>query len=320
VQTVFVTGAEGFTGRQALRLLTEHGYTVVAGVRNRARKLAFERENTAALVCDVRDPINVARVIASVRPDAVVHLAGVAQPAYASDEPLDSYQSIVSAWANVLDAVRRTSPRARVVLASACEVYGNAGADGRALTEDTPPQPVHTYGSLKRTAETIAQTFHRDYHLDVMIARPFHYTGMGQSDGFFFAAIAERLATWNPDDDGDALQLPDLDCCRELLHVDDVVAAYAALLRHGKPNEIYNIATGQSQRCRDLVQRMLDAYGLDLALEPLPVDDDHGQVQHLRGDNAKITEHTDWRPTQDATAALTDLCASYRTAPQPALH
>ena len=177
MQTVFVTGAEGFAGSHVFELLRRSGYDAVAGVRNRARKLAYERQGCKALVCDVSDAINVARVVASVRPDAVVHLAGLAHPADAAADPLLGYQSIVTAWANILDAVRRTVPRAHVVLASACDVYGDAGRDGQPLSETTSAKPISTFGSLKRTAESIAHTFFRDYHLNITIARPFHYTG-----------------------------------------------------------------------------------------------------------------------------------------------
>lgn len=270
--------------------LRQRGYEVVAGVRNRARKLAYERQDARALVCDVADPINVARVIAGVRPDAVVHLAGVSSPADAAAEPLEAYQGIVSAWANILDAVRRAVPRAKVVLASACEVYGDACNDDRPLTEDTGLHPVSTFGSLKATAESIARTFYRDYHLDVTIARPFHYTGPGQPERFFFGAVAWRLAHWNPVTDGNELRLQDLSCRRDLLHVDDVVTAYERLLQDGRPNEAYNICSGNSWTCRELVETMIREAGRSVRLaEAAPGAEGHG-IRMLCGSNAKIRE------------------------------
>jgi len=219
VKTLFVTGAEGFTGKHLVEYLGRRGYDVIGGVRNRARKLAFERQYGKALVCDVSDAINVARAVASVKPDGIIHLAGTSQPHAANAEPLAAYQSIVTGWANVVDAVRRVVPRARVLLASACEVYGNAGADGRPLNEDTPLAPTNTFGSLKATAESIARTFFLNYHTNITVVRPFHYTGTGQSEYFFFGAVAKRLAEWNSSTHGDDLQLPDLDFKRDLLHV-----------------------------------------------------------------------------------------------------
>lgn len=316
MRTVFLTGAEGFAGSHLLGHLREHGYDVVAGVRNRARKLAYERQHYKALVCDVADAINVARVIAIVRPDAVLHLAGIARPADAANDPLQGYQSIVTAWANILDAVRRTVPRARVVLASACDVYGNAGSDAHPLREDTPIQPTTTFGSLKRAAETIAHTFYRDYRLNVAIARPFHYTGPGQPERFFLGAIARRFADWDTGLYGRELQLPDLNCRRDWLHVNDVAAAYQRLIEDDRPDQTYNICSGEARTCREVVAAVAAAFGLELDLREASDTDDAGQIPALVGDNAKLRNELHWQPAHTVGEALHDLVRTYQAAPQ----
>ena len=53
MKTLFVTGAEGFTGKHLCDCLRKRGYDVVGGVRNRARKLAFEKQAGKAIVCEV---------------------------------------------------------------------------------------------------------------------------------------------------------------------------------------------------------------------------------------------------------------------------
>jgi len=316
VQTIFVTGAEGFAGNLLTQQLRQSGYQVWAGVRNRARKLAHERQQGQAIVCDVSDAINLARAIASAKPDAVVHLAGFSHPHAASDMPLEAYQSIVTAWANVLDAVRRITPRARVLLVSACDVYGNAGADGRPLTEGTPPQPVSTFGKLKLTAESIAHTFYERYHLNLTIARTFHYTGAGQPESFFFGSIAQRLASWDPAVQGDTLALPDLQCRRDLLHVRDVVSAYERLLQDGKPNEVYNVCSGQAHTCGEIVQMMVQALRTPLQItEQCPAEGNDEQVPVFLGDNTKIRTELGWSPTQTVEGAVQELIRSYQRRP-----
>jgi len=314
VRTVFVTGAGGFVGSRLVDYLRVHGYEVVAGVRNRARKLAYERNNSRALVCDVTDPINVARAIASIRPDAVVHLAGIARPSDAADEPLSAYQTIVTAWANILDAVRRTVPRAKIVMASACDIYGKASNDGTPANENTPIQPISTFGSMKAAAEGIAHTFYRDYHLDVTIARPFHYLGAGQPGRFFFGAVGRQIVEWDSTANGNEMSLPDLECRRDLLHIDDVVAAYERLLADGRPDETYNICSGQAAKCRDIVQSIITTAGQDLCLVDAPADDSGTQVSAFIGDNNKITTELNWRPVRTTEDAVRELVASCRTA------
>jgi GDP-4-dehydro-6-deoxy-D-mannose reductase len=317
VQTIFVTGAEGFAGNLLTQQLRQSGYQVWAGVRNRARKLAYERQQQGqAIVCDVSDAINLARAVASAKPDAVVHLAGFSHAHAAAEMPLEAYQSIVTGWANVLDAVRRITPRARVLLISACDVYGNAGADGRALREDTPPQPVSTFGKLKLTAESIAHTFYERYHLNLTIARTFHYTGAGQPESFFFGSTAQRLAGWDPAVQGEEVSLPDLQCRRDLLHVRDVVNAYERLLQDGRPNEIYNVCSGDARTCGDIIQLMVQALRL-----PIRVAEQHAgeandeAVPVFLGDNTKLRSELGWSPTQTVDGAVQELIRSYQRHP-----
>ncbi len=310
MQTVFITGAEGYAGSALLEHLSDRGYDVVAGVRNRARKLAYERRHVKAWVCDVSDAINLARVVAEVRPDAVIHLAGIAHPTDAADEPLEAFQSIVTAWANVLDAVRRTVPRARVVLASACDVYGDAGRDGRPLSEAAVPQPSSTFGSLKRVAENLADIFHRDYSVDVLIARPFHYTGPRQPRRFFLGAVAQRLFEWDASTHGNVLRLPDLSCRRDLLHVKDVAAAYEHILRHGRPNQVYNICSGDTLTVRECVEALVTELGRNIELADLATAEDDAQIKVLWGDPAKLRTELNWEPTHNVHDALAELAQS----------
>ncbi len=316
MKTLFITGAEGFTGQHLVEYLRRRGYEVVGGVRNRARKLAFERKFGKAIVCDVSDAINVARAIASVKPDGIIHLAGVSQPHVANAEPLTAYQSIVTGWANVLDAARRVVPRARILLASSCEVYGDAGTP-RPIGEDTPLNPANTFGALKATAESIAHTFFMNYHTNATIARPFHYTGPGQSDAFFFGAVARRLAEWDPAVHGDKLQLPDLGFQRDVLHVTDVVEAYAYLLEEGRPNEAYNICSGKTHTVREIVEMMARAAGRHVEIADLETndEDDEGHVSWFWGDYGKMRSEFEWEPRFTLEQAVNQLVESYMRQP-----
>lgn len=306
VRTIFVTGAEGFVGTHLVQHLRQRGYEVVGGVRNRGRKLALERRSGKAIVCDVSDAINVARAVASVNPDGIVHLASATRAEDARTEPLSAFQSIVTAWANVLDAVRRSAPRARVLLVSAADVYGNAGADGRPLPESTACAPVNTFGALKAAAESIAQTFFRNYHLNLSIARPFPHFGAGQSAGFFFAAAARRVLEAHTGG-GATLAFPDLACQRDLLHVADVVTAYERLLCDGKPNETYNVCSGQLRSCRSVVESILRAANASATLGEQPTQTGPEHIPALCGDNSKLRNELGWQPTRTVEQAVIEM-------------
>jgi GDP-4-dehydro-6-deoxy-D-mannose reductase len=314
VHTVFITGAEGFVGSRLLEQLQGRGYEAVAGVRNRARKLGYERRGWRALVCDVADPINVARAIAVVRPDYVLHLGGTSLPADAAAEPLLAFQSTVSACANILDAVRRVVPRAKVVIASAADVYGESAASGRPLTEDAPRQPLSTFGSLKNAAESVAATFFRDYRLNVTIARPFQYLGGHQPERFLFASIARQLSEWDSAPRGAQCAIPDPGYRRDFLHIADVVAAYERLMVDGRPNEAYNICSGELISQADLAGLIAAAAGVDVTFGDATAAPGATPIPTLAGDNTKLRTELRWEPLHPLADAVRELVAGYRAA------
>jgi GDP-4-dehydro-6-deoxy-D-mannose reductase len=297
-KTVFVTGAEGFTGRHLSTLLKQRGYEVVGGVRNRARKLAYEKQFGKSIVCEVSDAINVARAIASVRPDAVVHLAGPSQEQAATDDPLTAYQSTVTAWANILDGVRRSVPRAKVVLASSWEVYGDA-SNGNPCVETMPCKPTNALGGFKANAEAVAGTYYRNYHLNISIARAFPYVGAGMSEISFFGDLARRIQTG-----GETLRVAHWSSNWDLLGVSDVVEAYAKLLDDGKPNEIYNICSGKTWNIEQAAQQIAGATRANIRFEA-----GEGSATTLCGNNTKLRQ-LGWEPKQSIEAALADLTRS----------
>lgn len=315
MKTVFVSGAEGFVGKQVVLQLLDQGFAVVGGVRNRARKLAFEKKYGRALVCDVSDAINVARVIASTKPDGVIHLAGESLPHHASSDPLSAYQSIVTAWANVLDAVRRSTPRARIVLTSSSEIYGNAGADGQPIREDAVPQPVSPFGSLKLAAESIAQTYFSNYHLNLSIARPFQIVGQGLPSGSFFGTFAQQVAEWDASQ-GNTIAWPDLDCRRDVLSVRDAAAGYLRILTEGEPSAIYNVSSGTTRTVGEICNELIRASGAAVSVTALPPEETPAVACYC-GDNSRL-QALGWTPQDNPAFALAELMTSLKTATQPA--
>jgi dTDP-4-dehydrorhamnose reductase len=133
---VFLTGAGGFVGSNLAWVFTErHGAEVIA-------------PSHAEL--DLRDRERVLGAVSAVAPDAIVHAAIWNHPAGLTGDRRHAWDAYVGATHNIVDAANLAD--AHVVLISTDWVFD--GTQGPA-TEDTPPNPINSYGFLKAASELV---------------------------------------------------------------------------------------------------------------------------------------------------------------------
>jgi GDP-4-dehydro-6-deoxy-D-mannose reductase len=99
---------------------------------------------------------------------------------------------------------------------------------------------------------------------------------------------------------------------RDFLHVSDVVAAYIAMLRAGRPGTVYNVASGVGLSVQEVVQRVLARTGVNAAIEQDPALVRAVDVPVLVGDATRLTADTGWKPTHGFDSILDDLLAYHR--------
>lgn len=222
-----VTGIGGFTGLHLARHLTARGWEVV-GLGN-----APQPDDWMSLNAGLDEKDRIAGFIAEQRPSHILHLAALS---HVVGEPLPFYEVNVLGTEALLTACARAEvPIERVIVASSANIYG-AGA-AHAIAEEQPPAPANHYAVSKAAMELLVRQW-RD-RMDIVITRPFNYTGPGQSENFLFPKLVGAFARRDP-----ALRLGNLAVARDLSGIDFVVAAYEALLTRGRSGETYNLCSG----------------------------------------------------------------------------
>lgn len=228
-----ITGIDGFTGRYLASRLTEQGEEVHGLVRN-------DGTNNLGIKADLHhgnllDKGSLARVMDDVRPTRIVHLAAVSSVDYKDVEEI--YRVNLFGSRNLLEAASAARlGLSSVLLASSANVYGSI--DQAAITEDFRPQPANDYAVSKLAMENVAKLFSSD--LPIIIARPFNYTGVGQSARFLVPKIVDHV--WQRTD---SISLGNLDVWRDWSDVRMVVDAYARLLHcPAAIGGVYNVCSG----------------------------------------------------------------------------
>jgi GDP-4-dehydro-6-deoxy-D-mannose reductase len=291
---VLVTGVSGFAGAAVVRVLAERGHSVHGLARH-----APAREIGAPLDFhpgDVRDATAVARVLDEVAPDAVVHLAAVAEPAAAEADPPAAYGVNLGGTLAVLAAARAASRKPRLLIVSSSAVYGAVEATGVPITEETPLRPFSVYGASKAAAEVAALQWERAYGIDVIVARPFNHTGPGQRPAYVCAALASQVAAIERGRQPPVLSVGNVDPVRDVADVRDVAAGYVALLERGHRGGVYNICTGEGVSIAEIIAQLRTLARVPMRSRMDPERQRSRDVERIVGSHARITADTGWAP------------------------
>jgi nucleoside-diphosphate-sugar epimerase len=273
-----ITGIAGFTGRYMAARLRADGYRIHGTMQGAADLTAGDSPADEIHAVDLREPHAVADTIAQIRPDVVVHLAGIANVAH--DDIANLWLVNVVGTRNLLAALTKleTRPRA-VLLASSANVYGNATAG--IIDEDVLPQPANDYAASKLAMEFAARTFSEQ--LPLIFARPFNYTGVGQSTDFLLPKIVDHYARR-----AKTISLGNTNVSRDFSDVRFVVDAYARLLEAAPNGETFNVCSGVGHTLGDVLDTLarIAGYTIDVVVDPRFVR--ANEVRTLTGSNAKL--------------------------------
>lgn len=287
---VLVTGAGGFVGRHLRERLVDSF-------------VPFEG--------DVLDFEALGASLTSIQPSAVVHLA-------AESSVAGSWKNVARVWSvnvvgtvNVLEAVRRDQPDARVLFPSTGEVYGRA--ELVPTPEDEPVAPISPYAASKAAAELACAQAARAAGLDVVVARAFNHEGPGRDERFAVGSWTRQIVALEAEGGG-TLLVGDLAAERDLTDVRDVCRAYQLLLDPRVPAGTYNVATGRPVEMREVVERLVE-----LARVPITVEQDEARLRpadipRLAGDSSRLRAATGWQPKIPLERTLADTLEAARQA------
>ncbi len=303
---VLVTGVSGFAGPVVARVLAQHGHEVHGLARHPPEPARLAGAPLEFHAGDVRDAAGLARLVADVAPEGIVHLAAVAEPAAAERDPEATYRTNLGGTLALLAAVRAASKRARVLVVSSSSVYGAVEARELPVTEENPLRPLTVYGASKAAAEIAALQWGRAHALEIVVARPFNHTGPGQSPAYVCAALASQVAAIEAGRQPPVLTVGNVDPVRDLSDVRDVAAGYVALLERGRGGTVYNLCTGEGVSVAELIALLRSLARVALRARSDPARRRAQDVERLVGDHARASSDTGWKPR----IALLDTLAS----------
>jgi GDP-4-dehydro-6-deoxy-D-mannose reductase len=275
---ILVTGAEGFVGTRLVPALVLAGHTAEAA--------GFDLFDTAAVE---------ARLHAAPW-DCIVHLAAISHvPTCERDQPL-AFRANLAGTAQLLEAVRRHSPRAWLVFASTAQVYAAPGADEHdvVIDEDRRIEPQSVYARTKWQAELVIDDAARRDGLRATVLRLFNHTHKSQSREFFLPHLYHAIV----ETPLGAVPVGNLDIWRDFGSIHDLVAAFAARLARPAPESIetFNICSGSAKRLADVAEELVRRLGARVELVTDPARVRAGEARSIAGSHRRFSAATGWEP------------------------
>jgi len=263
IETVWLLGANGFTGKYLVPILQAQSYIVV-----------IER-------VDISCRAAVQEAMLRIQPDYIINLAGIS---FVPDDGSSHVYAINTLGPqNILEACLKLeqAPK-RIILASSANIYGLQSLEQ--INEDCSPDPVNHYGCSKLAMEQIAKTYSNK--LNIIITRPFNYTGKGQAGKFLIPKIIEHFKKREH-----TIKLGNIDIWRDFSDVRWVAQAYKELLTISNDKlEIVNLCSGNLTSIREIIDTLQHITGHTINIETAPEFIRQTDIKSQCGDNSFLFE------------------------------
>lgn len=245
---------------------------------------------------DLTDRVSTRQAVATLKPDAVLHLAGQSAVPSSYTDPETTFTVNVLGTLHLLEALDAGGFRGRLLYVGSGDVYGFVAPEELPVDEGRLPRPRNPYAVSKLAAEALCWQWHINTGMDIVLARPFNHIGAGQSDQFAIADFARQIAAIKAGRQPPRIATGDLDATRDFTDVRDVVEAYLLLLERGVAGDIYNVCSGVERTIRSMLLRLVELAGVEPEIVVDTARIRPSEQRRMRGDPTRLRRTTGWTP------------------------
>jgi UDP-glucose 4-epimerase len=305
---VLVTGGAGYIGSHMVLNLTDAGETVIV-LDNLVTGFDWAIDGRATFVAGSAGDIELVQsIVKQYGISEIIHFAGSIVVPESVVDPLKYYGNNTAISRNLLEAAVKAGVK-HFIFSSTAAVYGMTGL--APVVEETPLSPMSPYGRSKLMTEWMLADVAAAHPITYGVLRYFNVAGAdpgkrsGQSTPFatHLIKVAAQTALGQRekmDIFGTDYETPDGTCVRDYIHVTDLIAAHALLLKHlrgGGDSTTLNCAYGQGYSVRQVVDTVKAVSGVDFRVDEGPRR--AGDPASVTATGAKVRQMLGWVPQHD---------------------
>lgn len=313
-KTWLITGVAGFIGSNLLESLLLLNQKVV-GLDNFSTGFQHNLDEVQSVVTaeqwqrfnfmegDIRNLVDCETACVGV--DYVLHQAGLGSVPRSIADPINTNDTNISGFLNMLVAARDAKV-ASFTYAASSSTYGDHPALPK--VEDAIGKPLSPYAVTKYVNELYAEVFARTYGFHTIGLRYFNIFGKCQTpDGAYAAVIPKWTAAMIQ---GVEVYINgDGDTSRDFNFIENAVQAniLAATAKNKAKNQVYNVAVGGRTTLNTLFTALKDnlsTNGVKYSQAPIYRDFREGDVRHSQADISKIQGALGYEPQFDVIQGI----------------
>ncbi len=284
MEKILITGASGYIGSSLIPLLEkEKGFELHLLSRTPIRS------SHRVHVADISDTAALSRILSSVQPHYVIHLAATGFN-YAKKETLDELVAVnFTATKTLADSCRAQAQFKRFIYLT---TYMECQGTGRAIKADDAIVPQSDYAKSKSLASEYLSGLVGEKKIDAVCLRIFSVYGLNDRPFRFIPSIFDAMKN------GKSVDTTSLKQKRDFVFVEDAARAIISAIRVSRPaSPVYNVGSGQPTALLDVANKIKALYpdskgSINTGAKP----DRPGEAPCYFADISRTVKELGWKP------------------------
>lgn len=280
----------------------------------------FDFKNYEYIEChfekvDLLNKEDVKKILTGYKPNFILHLASYSSVAFSWTNPVDSFANNTNIFLNLIETVRNTGIKCRILSIGSSEEYGKVNENDLPLSEEQSLHPISPYAVARVSQEMLSKVYSESYGMDIILTRSFNHIGTHQKPIFVVASFCKQLVDLTTKNENKNIELltGDTSLIRDFVDVRDVVRAYYLLFEKGKKGNVYNICSGIGTSLSDVI----NSIGLILNINVIQKVDSSrirpNDIKKVVGSFKKLNSDTGWSPQYKLADSLKDIIAYFKS-------
>ena len=307
-----ITGISGQDGAYLSKLLIEKDYEVlgITRINNNFNNFGLSYLGIQNLVAveelDILDQSKLINLINKFEPTEIYHLASQSSVSNSELMPNQTIVFNITSTLNLLEAIRNNNKNIKLLNASSSEIFGQNTT--LPIIESNSFNPQNIYAISKCTSHRLVDYYRINYNTFSSNAILFNHESYLRKENFFIkkiirGAINLKLKKIN------FLEIGDLSIKRDFGYAPEYVYAMWLIIQSSLSKN-YIVSSGKSYSLESIVNFVFDK--LKISKDLIKRSENlirKNEIKDIYGDNSKIKNELNWKPTTNFFEILEKLIA-----------